>query len=157
MSLTAKQARFVEEYLIDLNATQAAIRAGYSQKTAHVQGPRLLENVRVASAIATEKQKRSERVGVTQEMVIDRLWVEATKEGEGASHAARVSALSWLGKHFGAFTDKVEHSGHVDTGVLVVPERGEAWEETAKNAQGNRLAVLAGGNGNGKRGNGKGA
>ncbi len=44
-SLTPKQARFVEEYLIDLNATQAAIRAGYSAKTAEVQGSRLLGNV----------------------------------------------------------------------------------------------------------------
>ncbi len=44
MSLTPKQARFVEEYLIDLNATQGAIRAGYSAKTAEVQGSRLLGN-----------------------------------------------------------------------------------------------------------------
>jgi phage terminase small subunit len=49
--LTAKQARFVEEDLCDLNATQAAVRAGYSQKTAAVQGSRLLTNVKVAAAI----------------------------------------------------------------------------------------------------------
>jgi phage terminase small subunit len=49
--LTAKQARFVEEYLCDLNATQAAIRAGYSPKTATVQGSRLLTNAKVAAAI----------------------------------------------------------------------------------------------------------
>lgn len=45
-SLTPKQQRFVAEYLVDMNATQAAIRAGYSQKTADVQGPRLFGNVR---------------------------------------------------------------------------------------------------------------
>ena len=49
--LRAKQARFVGEYLCDLNATQAAVRAGYSQKTAAVQGSRLLTNVKVAAAI----------------------------------------------------------------------------------------------------------
>ncbi len=50
MSLTPKQARFVEEYFVDLNATQAAIRAGYSAKTAYSQGERLLRNVEVAAA-----------------------------------------------------------------------------------------------------------
>jgi hypothetical protein len=50
--LTPKQARFVEEFMIDLNATQAAIRAGYSELTADVHGPRLLGNVGVAAAIA---------------------------------------------------------------------------------------------------------
>ena len=53
--LTAKQQRFCEEYLIDLNATQAAVRAGYSAKTANEQGSRLLTNVSVASAINAMK------------------------------------------------------------------------------------------------------
>ena len=47
-----KQERFVEEFLIDLNATQAAIRAGYSEKTAKSQGQRLLTNVDIAAAFA---------------------------------------------------------------------------------------------------------
>ena len=50
--LTEKQQRFVEEYLIDLNATQAAIRAGYSAKTADQQGSRMLANVKVQQAIS---------------------------------------------------------------------------------------------------------
>ena len=50
--MTAKQERFVEEYLIDLNATQAAIRAGYSPKTANEQGARLLAKVSVQTAIS---------------------------------------------------------------------------------------------------------
>ena len=48
--MTPKQERFAQEYMIDLNATQAAIRAGYSAHTADVQGPRLLGNVGVAVA-----------------------------------------------------------------------------------------------------------
>jgi phage terminase small subunit len=56
--LTPKQARFVEEYLVDLNAKQAAIRAGYSPKTAEVQGCRLLRNVQVAAAIQRAQAER---------------------------------------------------------------------------------------------------
>ena len=60
--LTARQERFVEEYLIDLNATQAAVRAGYSAKTAHSCGPRLLANAGVAAAISAAKQERVEAI-----------------------------------------------------------------------------------------------
>jgi len=56
-ALTPQQARFVREYLGDLNATQAAIRAGYSARTADVQGPRLLGNVRVAAAVAAWQRR----------------------------------------------------------------------------------------------------
>lgn len=68
--LTPKQQRFVEEYLIDLNATQASIRAGYSAKTAEQQGPRLLGNVGVAAAIKKGREKLSERAGITAEKVV---------------------------------------------------------------------------------------
>ncbi len=67
--LTPKQSRFVEEYLIDLNATQAAIRAGYSAKTAKQQASRLLTNVDVAASVVEAKLERSE---VTK---IDSAWV----------------------------------------------------------------------------------
>lgn len=68
--LTEKQQRFVDEYLIDLNATQAAIRAGYSAKTADVQGSRMLGNVKVQQAIAEAMAKRSKRTGVNQDRVV---------------------------------------------------------------------------------------
>lgn len=71
--LTAKQKRFAEEYLIDLNATQAAIRAGYSPKTANEQGARLLANVSVQEAIAKAMAERSRRTGVNQDRVIQEL------------------------------------------------------------------------------------
>lgn len=56
MALTDKQKRFCEEYLIDLNATQAAIRAGYSPKTAEQTASRLLRNVKVQEYIAKDKK-----------------------------------------------------------------------------------------------------
>lgn len=77
MALTAKQERFVEEYLVDLNATQAAIRAGYSPKTAEQQGSRLLGYAKVGDAIASAKARRSEQTGIDANWVLTRLAEEA--------------------------------------------------------------------------------
>ena len=68
--LTPKQKRFVDEYLIDLNATQAAIRAGYSPKTANEQGARLLANVSIAQTIQKAMQDREQRTEITQDRVL---------------------------------------------------------------------------------------
>lgn len=68
--LTDKQRRFVDEYLIDLNATQAAIRTGYSAKTAEQQGSRLLINVKVQQAISKKMAERSKRTGINQDRVV---------------------------------------------------------------------------------------
>lgn len=77
MALNERQQRFVEEYLIDLNATQAAIRAGYSAKTAKQQGQRLLTNVDVSEALAGAKMDRSERTRVDADWLLHRLSLEA--------------------------------------------------------------------------------
>ena len=108
---THKQQCFVEEYLIDLNATQAAIRAGYSKKTAEVQGYQLLQKTLVRAAIDKAMAERSERAHVDQDMVIEGLLKEAQFHGDGASHSARVGAWGHLGKHLGMFLDRHEHSG----------------------------------------------
>lgn len=71
--LTPKQQRFVDEYLIDLNATQAAIRAGYSLKTADKIASQLLGKTRVAEAIEQAKAERSERTKITQDDVL-KMW-----------------------------------------------------------------------------------
>ena len=70
VKLTAKQQAFVDEYLIDLNATQAAIRAGYSAKTADQQGSRMLANVKVQQAVSQAMAERSKRTGINQDRVI---------------------------------------------------------------------------------------
>jgi len=75
--MTPKQQRFVDEYLIDLNATQAAIRAGYSAKTANEQGARLLANVSVRNAVSEAKAKRSKKTGIDAAWVLSRLAAEA--------------------------------------------------------------------------------
>lgn len=71
--LTAKQKKFVEEYLIDLNATQAAIRAGYSPNTAQEQSSRLLSNVMVKNEIDKAMAERSRRTGINQDRVLREL------------------------------------------------------------------------------------
>ncbi|TZG25594.1 terminase small subunit [Sphingomonas montanisoli] len=78
--MTPKQQRFVEEYLIDLNATQAAIRAGYSARTADRIGPELLGKTCVADAITEGRARLSEKAEITQEMVLRRWWDIATAD-----------------------------------------------------------------------------
>src|SRR5690348_14082739 len=71
--LTPRQAKFVQEYMVDLNATQAAIRAGYSPQTAEQQGARLLKNVKVASTVQAALAERSERTRLKADAVIEEL------------------------------------------------------------------------------------
>lgn len=75
--MSPKQERFVEEYLIDANATQAAIRAGYSAKTAQVQSAQLLANPDIAAAIDAKRAERSERTQIDADWVLKRLAAEA--------------------------------------------------------------------------------
>ena len=90
--LTSKQARFVEEYLIDLNATAAAIRAGYSEKTAATIAHENLRKPKIAEAMRLGQEKLSERTQITQEDVLEGLRQEApTNYGKGSSHSARVT------------------------------------------------------------------
>ncbi len=71
--MTQKQKRFVEEYLIDLNATKAAIRAGYSPKTANEQGSQNLAKVSIQAAIDKAMAERSRRTGINQDRVVQEL------------------------------------------------------------------------------------
>ena len=78
-NLNAKRKRFSQEYVIDLNATQAAIRAGYSKRTAKSQGQRLLTNVDIQNYISELKKGVSEELKITHQDVLKKLqkWVES--------------------------------------------------------------------------------
>jgi phage terminase small subunit len=119
--MTPRQQRFVDEFLVDLNATQAAIRAGYSARTANEQGARLLANASIAAAVQLAQQARSDRLQITQDDVLRGLRREATLNGEGATHAARVSAWGLLGKHLGMFVERRQQLG--ENGEAVNPAK----------------------------------
>lgn len=105
--LNAKQTRFVAEYLIDGNATQAAIRAGYASANADVTGPRLLGNVGVAAAIAVKQAKINGKLEITAEKVlrdIEEARIAALADGQ---YSAAIKASELQGKSLpgGMFTD----------------------------------------------------
>jgi phage terminase small subunit len=109
MSLTPKQQRFVEEYLIDLNATQAAIRAGYSSKTAMEQGYQLLRKTSVAGAIAEAQAELARRTEITQEKVL----AELAKIG----FADMRKLLRWTGNLPKMDETTAEQTGEVEISV----------------------------------------
>ena len=138
--LTAKQQRFIEEYLVDLNATQAAIRAGYSARTANEQAARLLAKASVSQAIASAKAERSARVAVSADYVLNNLVEIVERSMQRApvvdmkgNHVtdedgrfvwrfdakAANRALELLGKHLGMFTDKLEADVKQDVRVVL--------------------------------------
>lgn len=71
--LTARQWRFITEYLVDLNGTQAAIRAGYSPKTANEQAARLLAKASISDEVAKHCDRRAAKIGLTAERVLGEL------------------------------------------------------------------------------------
>ena len=109
--LTAKQSLFVAEYLKDLNATQAAIRAGYSQKTANEQGARLLAHVSVRQAIDTAMEARTQRLQRTADEVLrDISDIAKTAKNafmdnpeQTALASVALKALELEGKHYRLF------------------------------------------------------
>lgn len=142
--MTAKQKRFCDEYLIDLNATQAAIRAGYSEKTARVIGAENLSKPALESYIDQRMAEKESALIANQDEVLKYLTsvmrgetqsevivIEGT--GEGYSEARtmqkapdekeRLRAAELLGKRYGAFTDKVEQS--VDMELSITVDYGE--------------------------------
>lgn len=142
--LTPKQQRFVDEYCTDLNATQAAIRAGYSQKTATSIGSENLMKPDIAAAIQVRQQARAERSELNEAWILDHLkenversmvaipvmsfdrdtkqMVETGQyvyEGQVAN-----KALELIGKHRGMFVERseVRHKGKIEVRVRIERE-----------------------------------
>lgn len=136
--LTPKQQAFVREYLIDLNAAQAAVRAGYSAKTAKEQGARLLTNVIVASEINKLKIKREAKTEITAEWVLTTIQNTIIRCGQGEpvlnsmgqptgewkfDSKGVLKGCELLGKHLALFKDRLELSGDVDFADLLARAR----------------------------------
>lgn len=152
MAMTNKQKRFADEYLVDLNATQAAIRAGYKEKTAYSQGQRMLKNVEIKTYIEEQLERLHNKKTADAQEVIEYLTSVLRGEsegeelvnefqGEGISRAVNVKkkpsekdklrAAELLGKRFGIFTDKIENKVTVSDKLADVFAQmgGEALEE----------------------------
>ena len=121
--LNNKQQMFVDQYLVDLNGRQAAIRAGYSERSAEVQASRLMSIVEVQQAIQERMDKRSKEVSITSNKVLERIdRIAKTAEDVGDLQAA-LRANELLGKHLRLFTEKIEHSGNMTFTILTrVPD-----------------------------------
>jgi hypothetical protein len=115
-SLTSKHQVFAKEYIADRNAKQAAIRAGYSERTAKQQGSRLLTYVDVQAAIEAERGRMRERSDLVADDVIQGL--RQIAEDETAPHSSRVQAWKILGQHMGMFTERIQVEHGVDLAPL---------------------------------------
>lgn len=122
--MTERQQRFVDEYLIDGNATQAAIRAGYSERTAAQIGAENLRKPDIAAAIAIAKADRSARLRISADWVLEQqqaLVASAlTRDTDGSVEIAR-KALRDIGDGIGMYVDRVEHTGK-DGGPIQLSE-----------------------------------
>jgi phage terminase small subunit len=109
--LTIKQQRFVEEYLIDCNATQAAIRAGYSPETAQEQSSRLLSKAIIADAISAKAHKVSIKTELTAEKVLRDIEETRRQALEAGQFTAALKGSELQGKHLALFIERKEISG----------------------------------------------
>lgn len=113
--LTAKQEMFCKEYMIDLNATQAAIRAGYSEDTAAVIGCENLMKPNIQKYLQKLMKERSEKVLITAEDVLKDIIETRTLTARDDKHSDRLKANELLGKHLKMWTETIENkypNGH---------------------------------------------
>lgn len=109
--LTAKQERFVAEYLVDGNAGRAAIAAGYSERTGARIGSHLAAEPRVKAAIRTALKAQEKRTLITADLVLKRIDRVAQKAEAAGDFSAANQANKLLGQHYKLFTEKHEHGG----------------------------------------------
>lgn len=150
--LTAKQRRFVDEYLVDLNATQAAIRAGYSQKTAGSVGFENLRKPEIQKAVDEAKKNRAERTEITQDWVVKEMVsqykaanqrvVKTNTEGDPVvgedgkivtmpiDQTNAVKVLDMLAKHTGAY--EADNKRELQGGLEFSWMTGRAEDECKK-------------------------
>lgn len=106
--MTDKQKMFVKEYMKDLNATQAAIRAGYSENSAKEIGCENLTKPNIQEAIQKEMEERTQKVEITAEYVLSNLKKVAENSMDRNDSAGANKSLELLGKYLKLFTDKTE-------------------------------------------------
>lgn len=108
--LTPKQQAFVQEYILDFNATQAAIRAGYSKKTASSQGERLLRNVEVSKALQNAQEERAKKLERTAEDVLKDIRSLQERARNNDDIKTELKALEIEGRFIGMDKQKIDLS-----------------------------------------------
>ena len=117
--LVPKIDRFVDEYLVDLNGTQAAIRAGYSEKTAAQQASRLLRNVKVQQAITTSQKQLAEKGAWDVERLVDEAETDLMAARAGTQVSSASGALEIRGRVTGLLNEK-HQPGQVQVTKIVI-------------------------------------
>lgn len=134
--MTERQKRFADEYLIDLNATQAAIRAGYSAKYANTNVSKLLQNTAIKDYISARMAEKETKLIADQDEVLK--YLTAVMRGESGAHVLardmtgadrvikkppdekeRLRAAELLGKRYGLYTEKVEQQTDMELKISV--------------------------------------
>jgi phage terminase small subunit len=109
--LTPRELQFIAEWLVDKNAKQAAIRAGYSARSAGKTGFDLLQRPRVQAAVRKALKEQQTRTLITADQVLKDIHrISMTAEGRG-EYMAALKGLELIGKHYKLFTEKHEHGG----------------------------------------------
>jgi phage terminase small subunit len=131
-NLTPKQQRFCEEYVIDLNGAQAAIRSGYSEKTAKSIASENLTKPDVKHFINELQKEKSKRLQVSADDLIKNLMTVANKDPDSettkAKYSNRLKAVELLGRHITFFNDKLEVQTEQKPQVIIV--RNEKYDES---------------------------
>jgi phage terminase small subunit len=106
--MTKRQRRFVQEFAVDLNATQAAIRAGFSKNGASVQASRLLANASIAAEIAKVQEQIAEKAAIDAQWVLDKLVENHNKVTRADKYEGAIAnrSLELIGKHLGMFVER---------------------------------------------------
>lgn len=134
--MTAKQKRFCDEYLISLNATQAAIKAGYSEKYAHTNAAKLLQNTTICEYVKKRMDEKEKELIADQDEVLK--YLTSVLRGESQSSVLartfdgsedviskppdekeRLKAAELLGKRYGLYLDKVEQNVDMELNITV--------------------------------------
>ena len=120
-TLTPKQQRFVEEYLIDFNGAQAAIRAGYNKRSARAIACENLTKPYIAIEIAAGKEVLAEEAGLTVEKILDGMLAETEQKDDGSS-STRISAWSWLGKYKRMWEQEQKNQNNTQIIINLLPQ-----------------------------------
>ena len=132
--MNAKRTKFVQEYLKDLNATQAAIRAGYSEKTAGQLGFEMLKNIEIQNELAEAQKAAAQRNDVTVDRIVGKYRDIAFADlPTSPTVRDQIAALDSLSKHLGMSSGnlKIDLKGEITVADVVSPDADE-WAEIAK-------------------------